>query len=176
MPNTVKLQDIIDALEQAGDTIKHYLDKRSGEIEVISEDVTGGMDLESDEFDLDDEVDDDAAKPAWLVEAIAKAREILDDDGENFIQLPDKFDIHDYSIMEDFSRHYRNNKVSLMLMDTIKGSGAFRRFNNLIRNLGIENDWYEFRNQTYEQIAINWLEEHEIPYTRDDSRSVDPDH
>ncbi len=173
MPITVKLKDIIDALEEAGDSVKHYLDKRTGKIEIISDDITAGMNLENDEFDLDDELEDDAVQPAGLLEETAKAREILDDEGENFIQLPDNFEIHDYAIMEDFSRHYPNNKVSLMLMDTIKGSGAFRRFNNLVRNLGIEKDWYEFRNQTYEQIAIDWLEDHKIPYTRDDDSGLD---
>ena len=174
MRTTVKLNDIIDALEEARDSVRHYLDKRTGNIEIITDDITAGMNLENDEFDLDEELEDDVAEPAWLIEATAKAREILNDDGKNFIQLPDKFEIHDYSIMEDFSRHYPNNKISLMLMDTIKGSGAFRRFNNLVQNLDIEKDWYEFRNQTYEQIAINWLENHEIPYTRDDDSGLDP--
>ena len=118
------------------------------------------MDLEDDEFELDDE------QPEWLRESIAKAQEILNDADENFIQLPDKFDIHDYAIMEDFSRHYPDNKVSLILLDAIKGSGAFRRFNNRVHNLNIEKEWYEFRDRTYEQIAIEWLDEHEIPYTR----------
>jgi len=160
MPTTVKLKDIIEALQEAGDSITHYLDKRTGQVEIISEDDTAGLELEDDEFELDDE------QPEWLRESIAKALEILNDADENFIQLPDKFDIHDYAIMEDFSRHYPDNKVSLILLDAIKGSGAFRRFNNLVRNFNIEKDWYEFRDQTYEQIAIEWLDEHEIPYSR----------
>ena len=160
MPTIVKLQNIIDALQEAGDSVTHYLDKRTGQVEIINEDDTRGMGLEDDEFELDDE------QPEWLRESIAKAQEILNDADENFIQLPDKFDIHDYAIMEDFSRQYPDNKVSLILLDAIKGSGAFRRFNNLIHNLNIEKAWYEFRDQTYEKIAIEWLEEHEIPYTR----------
>ena len=160
MPITVKLKDIIDALQQAGDSITHYLDKRTGQVEIISEDDTAGMDLEADEFELDDQ------QPEWLRESIAKAQEILNDADENFIQLPDKFDIHDYAIMEDFSRHYPDNKVSLILLDAIRGSGDFRRFNHLVDKLNIEKEWYEFRDQTYEQIAIEWLDEHEIPYTR----------
>lgn len=160
MPTTVKLRDIIDALQEAGDSITHYLDKRTGQVEIINEDDTAGMDLEDDEFELDDE------QPEWLRESSAKAREILNDADENFIQLPDKFDIHDYAIMEDFSRNYPDNKVSLILLEAIKGSGAFRRFHNLVQSLNIEKDWNEFRDQTYEQIAIEWLDEHEIPYTR----------
>lgn len=69
--------------------------------------------------------------------------------------------------------HYPNSQISLRLMETIKGKGAFRRFDNLIHNLNIENKWYEFRNQAYEQIAIDWLDDHEIPFTRDDEIEVD---
>ena len=50
----------------------------------------------------------------------------------------------------------------------IKGSGAFRRFKNAIRELGVENAWFEFRGAALEMMAIEWLEENGIAYRRDD--------
>src|SRR5262249_20577633 len=100
------------------DSITYYLDKRTGQIEMISEDITAGMDLEDDE-PLDDQ-------PEWLSESILEAREIQRDHGEHFVELPDKVDIHDYRIMEDFSRTYPNDRVSAALLDAIRGKGAFR--------------------------------------------------
>jgi|GEM_PF-3053203 len=44
----VKLKDIIEALGMTTDSITYSLDKRTGQIEMISEDVTVGMDLEDD--------------------------------------------------------------------------------------------------------------------------------
>ena len=45
---TVKLKDIIDALEEAGDSVKHHLDKRTGKVEIITDDITAGMNLENE--------------------------------------------------------------------------------------------------------------------------------
>jgi len=50
----------------------------------------------------------------------------------------------------------------------IKGSGAFRRFKNAIHEKGIEKAWYEFRSEALEKIAIEWLEENGISYSRND--------
>ena len=112
----VKLKDIVEALDMTSDSITYYLDKGTGQIEMISEDDTAGMNLE------DNESRDN--QPEWLRESIAKAREIHAEFGVNFIALPDKADIHDYRIMEDFSRTYPNNSVSAALLDAIRGGSV----------------------------------------------------
>jgi hypothetical protein len=33
-----------------------------------------------------------------------------------------------------------------------------------IRQLGIEQSWYQFREEALAENARNWLEEHELPY------------
>ncbi len=71
---TVKLKNIIDALEMTDDASEAFLNMRTGEIEWIGE----YMDEEERE-----EVSDR-----------------LDEDG--FIRLPTQYDIHEYSIMQDF--------------------------------------------------------------------------
>jgi hypothetical protein len=38
--------------------------------------------------------------------------------------------------------------------------------------MGIQNDWYDFKRARLEEMAIEWLEDHEIPYTRDDVADV----
>jgi len=50
----------------------------------------------------------------------------------------------------------------------IKGSGAFRRFKNAIREMGVDEAWYQFKQNALEEIAIEWLEENQIPYNSDD--------
>jgi predicted phosphoadenosine phosphosulfate sulfurtransferase len=161
----VKLKDIVEALEMTTDSISYYLDKRTGQIEMISEDITAAMHLEDDQ-PLDD-------RSEWLRESISKAREIQDDEGENFVELPDKIDIHDYRIMEDFSRTYPNDRVSAALLAAIRGKGAFRRFSSLVDEFSIQNKWHQFQQKAYEEIAIDWLEANGIPYTRGDEIEVD---
>jgi hypothetical protein len=89
MPPGVKLDDVIEALEAAGEDHTHYLDKRTGEIVLIT----------NEEMEAAEEDELISEYPEWQRESILKAREILT--SEDFVALPDQFDIHDYKIMED---------------------------------------------------------------------------
>ena len=53
------------------------------------------------------------------------------------------------------------------LLDSIHGAGAFRRFKDTLYRLGIEEDWYKYRDHALEEMAIEWLEAEGIPFTRD---------
>ena len=68
--------------------------------------------------------------------------------------------------MENFSLAFENRRVGEDLHRLIKGSGAFRRFKDAIYSKGLEEAWYQFRRLEFERIAIEWLEEEGIPYTR----------
>ena len=70
--------------------------------------------------------------------------------------------------MERFAYEYEDRRTSAELLRSIKGAGAFRRFKDTLFDLDIQDSWYEFRRREFEQIAIEWLEEEKIPYTRDD--------
>jgi|SRR5436190_12695229 len=157
MPIEVKLSDLIEALDSAMDEQTSYLDKRSGEIVLVTDDdITAA---ENEELRL--------KSPDWQQESIAAAREVLDD-SENLLPLPDKFEINEYRIMEEFCLALENRQAGSELHRLIKGSGAFRRFRNAIRERNIEQDWYDFKRRALEEIAIQWLEENGISYKRDD--------
>ncbi|MGH9874691.1 MAG: hypothetical protein ACRD9S_19710 [Pyrinomonadaceae bacterium] len=57
-------------------------------------------------------------------------------------------------------------------MSGIKGTGAFGRFKNAIHSMGIEKAWYEFKRSELEKLAIQWLEDGQIPYRRDDANNI----
>jgi hypothetical protein len=157
MPIDVKLSDVIEALETAMDEHAYYLDKRSGEIVLVTDDDIAAA--ENEESMLE--------SPDWQQESIAKAREVLDS-SEHFLPLPDKFEIHEYRIMEEFCLALDNRHLGSELHRLIKGSGAFRRFKNAVRERDIEQDWYDFKQRALERNAIEWLEENGIPYSHDD--------
>jgi len=173
MSSTVKLNDIIDALDTAGDELQQYLDKRTGEIVLVTnEEMEEAEDASlGDEFGVEAEDEPILELPDWQREGIAKASEILNSD-EHFVALPDQSDIHEYRIMEDFCLSYDNRRVGDELHRLIKGSGAFRRFKNAINSMGVEDAWYEFRRMEFERIAIEWLENEGILYTREDATEV----
>lgn len=156
MPLPVKLEDVIEALESAGDENATYLDQRSGEIVLITD-----QDMRAAEKDqLISEF------PEWQRETILNAREIANS-AERFVELPDQFEINEYQIMEDFCLSFHNRRIGEDLHRLIKGSGAFRRFKNAVNSMRVDEAWYEFRQKAFEKIAIEWLEEKGIPYTRE---------
>jgi len=91
----------------------------------------------------------------------------LDDD---YLKLPSKFNVDEYEIMERFCLSIPNEKISNVLSDMIRGSGAFRRFKDLIYRYDIEKDWYKFRDEAYKEIAVSWLESNDFAYTDDMNR------
>jgi hypothetical protein len=154
----VKLANVFEALENAMEGHAYYLDKRTGEIILITDDDTAAA--EEDELI--------SQYPEWQRESILKAREVQREP-DQFLSLPDQSDIHEYQIMEDFCLAFADRQVGERLHGLIKGSGAFRRFKNAIRELKVDNAWYEFKAKALEQTAIDWLEENEIPYSRDET-------
>ena len=149
----VRLKDIVDAFDEGGDLFSHYLDKRTGEIFLISNEEMSAA--EEDELVSD--------YPEWQQDSILKAREILESD--DFVELPSQIDIHEYSIMERFGQAYEDSRTSAELLRSIRGQGAFRRFKDTVHDLGIQDEWHEFRRNEFEEIAIDWLEANQIPYT-----------
>ena len=176
MPLPVKLSDVVDQLEIVGDQVNVYLNRKTGEFVVLTEDEMAVLDDDDDfdEFD-DDELDDDeiheesSNEPEWMREAKQIRREVYDSD--DYVQLPDKFDLHDWQIMQDFCLSVPRSDVRAELLDLIRGRGAFSRFNSAIRGLRLENAWREFRNETYERVATDWLQTNEIPFIGGSTKS-----
>jgi hypothetical protein len=154
MKATVSLKDVVDEMDVPGDEHSAFLHRHTGELITLSREELSAA-------EEDDDIDD---YPEWQQEMIIKAREVLESD--DFLALPNKFDIHKYSIMEDFCFSVVDDKIRGSLLDKIRGSGAFRRFKDAIQMHGIEEDWYSFRQEAFEKIAIDWLEDKKIPYTR----------
>ena len=132
----VKLQDIIDAMDMTDRYSENFLDAKTGEIEYINDMVMGQT--EKDEI-----------------------YDRLDEHG--FYRLPTSFDIRDYDIMEDFIAGMPEG-IRGRMYDAIQGRGAFRRFKDMINDMGIEQTWYDFQNDAYRRKAARWCEENGIKY------------
>lgn len=132
----VKLSDIIDAIEMTDQYSESFLDRETGEIVWIS-----------------DMAMDYAEKEA--------ACDQLDEHG--FYRLPTAFDIREYGMMEEFV-YALPEPAQSKLLRAIQGKGAFRRFKDTIRHLGIEEQWYQYRDSSYKSKAIEWCEENGVEY------------
>jgi len=83
---------------------------------------------------------------------------------QDYIELPGKWKINEYNIMENFCGSIRNEKISNALYYAIRGRGAFRRFKDAIIRFGIEENWYRFREEALKDIAIRWCERNDITF------------
>lgn len=152
-PLVVSLKEAVNAMDTMSDQIHAYLNLKTGEWISLSEEVL--MMAE------DDPTPDD--HPDWEKEMILIAKDVLTTD--DYLELPDRFEIHEYNIMREFC-FSREDPTGDDLLDKIRGKGAFGRFHGAIRRYGIEKQWYEFREKAMEEIAIAWLEKNHIAYQR----------
>ena len=149
----VLLKDVVEAIDLPNDEWTSYLNPKTGEIVTVTdEDRRLVEDQDLDEEDL----------PEWQRESLPKIRAALESD--DFLALPDKFEIHEWAIMERFSNSQVRATWRDELLDAIHGAGAFRSFRSAIRRLGIEDDWFRFREAEFEEIAKDWLEAHDISF------------
>jgi hypothetical protein len=153
MPAKVLLRDIVEALEMQTDEFLSFVDLVTGRVETVSRDLLSQAE-ESDKDEPDD-LDDDEWELAKRIAANA-----------GFVRLPTKFDIHEWSIMEEFSRSLSSDRVREELLDAIHGPGAFRVFKSAIRRLKIESDWFASRDRALREIAIEWCHENGIEILR----------
>ena len=149
----VKLNDIIEGLEFQSDESSWFLNKKSGEVVLMTDYAMRAAEDDEPLEDMDD----------WERNLVAIAREIIAETGQ-YISLPSKFDIDEYSIVERFCMSLDNQKISDILYDLISGSGAFRRFKDAIHKYDIADDWYKYRNDELKEIAIEWCREHNIKF------------
>jgi len=147
----VKLDDIIEGLEFQSDESSWFLNKKTGEVVLIN-------DYEMRAAEEGDPIED---FPDWEQDQVRIAREITAETGQ-YIPLPSKYEIDEYSIMERFCMSLDNQKISDILCDLISGSGAFRRFKDAIYRYEIEDEWHSYRSDALKEIAIEWCRENNI--------------
>ena len=149
----VKLDAIIEALELADDSISSYVDVLSGEVHSITD----------EELDLAEDADTDLEDlPAWQRAAVELGRNIRQQEGKRYLALPDKFDVHEWAIMDRFAESLRDARLRSDFRAAIRGAGAFRLFKRLLAQHNLWEAWNRFKQLELRQIAIDWCEEHGI--------------
>lgn len=150
MPATVLVDDILDALEMQSDESSSFLDLDTGEVETVSRDLLRDAEQSDEEPDL----------PAWQKVEWEIAKRIVSTG--RFRKLPSKFDVHEWAIMDEFSRSLNDEKVRENLLDAIHSAGAFRNFKSVLRRHRVEARWFAFRAEALKKIAVEWCDEHHI--------------
>ena len=149
----VKLKDIIEEIEIQFEESRSFLNIKTGEIMLVtSEDLRAAEDEKSFEH-----------LPEWEQENRMTAIDVVEN-FENYIELPTKYEVNEYEIMENFCLTVSDQRKQESLLRAIKGKGAFGRFKDKIIDFEIENQWYSYRDECFKQIAIEWCQENKINF------------
>ena len=133
----MKLTLVIQAMEQASDSYTLFYDTKDEKMVYLPDEfVTGERDT--------------------------MLEDLIENNRSRFLRFPDKYEIHEYSIMEQYIDWLPRGKAKTELDSAIRGKGAFRRFKATLRYHGLEQQWYDFKAEALREMAIRWCEENEL--------------
>ncbi len=159
MNTPVKLSDLILALEMPLEEYRTYFDRKTGALVSVEETMLSSLE-DGEEEKLDDLAD-------WQEKEYEMAKEIVSDDGSRFIPPPDKFEFHEYRVMEEFIHSIDDDEAADQLWRAIKGRGAFRYFRDTLHRLGIQQSWYDYLEKAQREFVIKWAKENNVPFEDD---------
>mgnify|MGYP006302984517 CR=1 FL=1 len=158
MTTRAKLSAILEGLEFQNDQTHGWVDRRTGEVVMLSD----------EEIAAADEGDDPADLPEWVRENIDQVKAVLADEAGRFVELPDRFDLDEWEMMRDFAAGRQDEALREKLLDAIQGRGAFGRFKDRIHEAGVAEEWYAFRDGRFRRIALDWCEAHGLEVIEDE--------
>jgi hydroxymethylpyrimidine pyrophosphatase-like HAD family hydrolase len=153
----VKIEDVLEAIELANDGGKYYYNNITGKI-IYIDDEARRMAEDYDEDDLEELLE-------WQRDDVEAAIDV-EENWNNYISLPSKFDINEYDIMVQFCYSLDSDKIANQLLKALSGKGAFRRFKDTAIRLNIENKWYEFEDDRLKKIALDWCSDNGLEINR----------
>lgn len=150
----VKLEEIIEGMEMQSEENRSFLNLETGEVVYVSQEILIIAEDDEEHENL----------PEWQQDELEMAKAIFFTIDE-YASLPSSFDINEYNMMEDFCYSLSEHQKRDLLLNSIHGKGAFRRFKDNVHQLEISDQWYAFRDQKYKEIAIEFCESKNLDYT-----------
>ena len=155
----VSLDEVVGELQAQMNETTVYLHEETGDLIMVHDrQVRKAESLAEGEIDPED-------LPEWQRDVLPKVLEAVHE--PEWLPLPSQSEIHDYEIMEAYCHSVEDDDQREQLLRAIRGRGAFRYFRDTADRLGLTEDWYAYRDEAYEDIAVEWLEAHDIPYVRE---------
>lgn len=138
----VKLEDVLEAIYSANDETENFYSIKTEEVLMCFDGMVNG-------------------------EEKSELKEDIEENFEDYIRLPGKYEIDEYSMMVEFIEKLSERTAKDKLTNAIRGRGAFRSFKNEIYYLGIEQKWFDYRDSEYVRIAREWCLDHGIALIED---------
>ncbi len=147
-----RLREVAGAIDMSPSEVDMYIHRVTGELVMVEDSVLAAIRKKK------------TPRPSALPEESVEDARRVAAEKDAFVQLPAQQSYDGYRLMEDFCGTVEDARIRERLEDAIRGKGAFRRFKDMVRRTGVEQDWYAFRNAAILEVARAFLEENEIPY------------
>jgi hypothetical protein len=149
MSVVVSLRDVVNEMVEAGEDQSAFVNGRTGEVITLTDE---------ERYLLENVRAEDVPEERRELQEALRAGDLL--------ELPSAFEHHQYSIVERFCHSLSHGDHRDLLLKAIHGKRAFRDFTNLVRQFGLDAAWAHFREQAYEELAIDWLARHDMVHDR----------
>ena len=146
----VTLREIINEMAEVGPNHTAFLNRKTGELFTMNDQQRLLLENAMESHDLSD--------------GQHQVREAMD--AGDLLELPSSYEHREFSTIEQFCDSVHEPKHKKKLLKAIRTKQAVTSFRQVIRKLGIEQQWIGFRNRQLEQIAIDWLNNNDIRFNR----------
>jgi hypothetical protein len=139
----VKLSDIVEVLQTQAEE-GCLLDRRTGVI--VNEKVDDIPDHTRDDEELDGPDEDESPPEESHPE---------EGDGEcgHLVELPTMTEVNELAMMRDFALAQLDETASCGLEKAVRRRWGYRYFREEVRRLGLDEEWREFRDEAYTDLA-----------------------
>jgi Uncharacterised protein family (UPF0158) len=158
--------DLEDAFIDSSYQHHYWLDKRTGEVLFVDEEIARSLERGEDLSNA----------PKWQREFIEQARRVMrafgelpgqEDDGEinleRFVEIPKRESRDGYEDMVDFAETVTNPHLRDLLAVALRGKGAFRRFKDVLLGYPAERErWFELESRRERERIEAWAREQDV--------------
>jgi len=162
----IDFDEIQKAMEDtARDAFDYFLDRETGEIIILSEDI-----IKKAQEILDESYDDDIGDfedvevekvpviPEWMEDEIELALDIFIYEKERYARIPERNHHDGYKTMKEFAATVEDEALKQTLMGLLDGKNAFRKFKDALGKYPKERIlWYGFNAKASRNEIGAWL-------------------
>ncbi len=149
MSAPISLNELASEFEILPDEWRIRINKQTGEIITYGDEELMHIEEGSD-------------SPDWMKEHLSRVREALN--SSDYLELPGKFQFDEYDEMERFALSLSDPQLSDLLLENMRGRGAFRRFKDTLMDHDIEDQWFAWRKEAIKAFLADFLEEEGVPW------------
>jgi hypothetical protein len=163
---TIDFNEIQKAMEDISrDAFEYFLDIERGDVIILSGDIIDRAQQvleESFDEDLTDyeevEFDEEHEIPEWMEEEIELALNILINERDRYVRIPERDPQNGYTTMTEFTERLDNIQLKEKLRHIMDGKGAFRRFKDALQKYPeAKKLWYGFNAKANREVIETWL-------------------